>query len=469
MRINQYKIKLIGYDSVREFPDIVTFSSSYTSSIVLHEDGFYFKSIHDRYFVRVSDGTICFSKNLSLLVNSDIDIINIDSIAFYKEFGFLYPPFTQYNDIFLCSPYIHFSIKDNQLKTESLLLNISINDDINSDHIKNDIEINLKSFIDRDKEKTNKYAILVSGGIDSSLLLGISNSVLNLYNAFMCKMSSFIDEESRARKQCDFISLKFDLIDLDKNLDCSANKFLNYTGELISDPIALVFIEMFQHVFDKATQHNVYLVDGQGADSLFNGLPHDKLYDLWLKTKRFRFVFSWSRFFSMPKNKSSLLRRKFYRIIKVCKCLSEYSFARSIVISLSETGKIPKGVVYNRFVSDLDLINKHYSNWHVTLKYLFMFRVLSSREMQKYLFCDKYNISMVMPFLNDAIVDKYICLDPKYNIIDGVYKYPLKLIVDHYWPNMFVDSSTSPFQVNYTLKENSIKDVSLSFFNIHKV
>lgn len=464
MNLNEFNIKLIDNDGIKFFVDFFDFERSNLSTIVLHQDGFYFVSLADRYFITVSDGCVFLSKNLKLLAENLNLEIDGDAISFYKDFGFIYSPFTQYKSVFLCSPYLHFEINNNLLVSNNFYFDFSSHVN-NPPPLKDSLENYFVGYANNKLNVTKNIGVLVSGGIDSSVLLACGNKFLLLDRAYMCKMSSLVNEESRASRQCNELSLDFDLIDLDKNLDDSADKFLAESGELISDPIAPVFIDIFEHI-SSLNKKDTHLIDGQGADSLFNGLPHDKLFDLWVKFKKVKFIFGWSKFLSMPKNKSSPLKRKIYRFIKVAKCLTENSFSISLARSLSETGDLPNGKVFERFLSDLDFINHNLGDWHKTLKYIFMFRILPSREMQKYLFCNKYDITMVLPFLDSYFIEQYFHLDCINNIVAGVYKFPLKSLVDEYWPGMFNGSQTSPFQVNYSLRHKSIKELSLCYFDI---
>ncbi|MCD9546753.1 hypothetical protein GLP24_18115 [Photobacterium carnosum] len=409
------------------------------------------QSILDRFFITISDDVLYISDNLSYISKRVNCIVDEKSISFYKKYGYIHPPFTQYENIYMLTPHRRFFITENNISFEDIYPDFERTDDYFLDGVIN------KYFLDIDDKKD----ILVSGGIDSSALLGIINSKGGIHRAHMCQMSSMMDEVNKAKSMCDSISVDFNLINLDVNLSESAKEFICYSGELISDPISIVMLEMFKNISHVNNQETVNLIDGQGADSLLNGLPLNKVFSYWSKLSTFRVLLSPLSKIGIYNKKNSSFGRKIYRLSKGLKCLAQPSFGKSILIALAESDNASSsGSEY--LESRIQSLFEYYKDWHFVLRFLYLFDILPAREMQKYLFASKYNIEIIAPFLNTNIINDTIGLDNKFTIKDGVFKFPITAMAKKYWPDYFKTSATSPFQVNYSLGNDDIKTLSIS-------
>lgn len=410
-------------------------------------------SIKDRLFLASDTDWIYITDNLRCIVDKIESLrINQQAIEFYQEFGFLLPPYTQYLNIFLVTPYKQFTVSCNSVTYVAAYPQFPP-------------AIELNSAIDDFFSKVDNKSldILVSGGIDSSALLGYLFENGYVKQAYMCKMSSLSSESERAERLCSSKGINFNLIDLDKDLSDVALKFINETGELISDSISIVMIELFHAISSKNNGEEVFLIDGQGADSLLNGLPLNKIYHLWLKLDKLRPLLSLFSTFPIYKDKSSSFKRKLYRFSKALKCLAQRDFHKAIIFALSEVddNKADLSHLVNRLVE----INQHFNDWHFSLRFFYLFDVLPAREMQKYLFAKSFNITLLAPFLDRELILSIFSTKNEVNIVNDVFKYPITKMAMQYWPGEFDTSATSPFQVNYSLGDQSIK--SLSVANIH--
>ncbi|MFQ2807157.1 asparagine synthase-related protein [Aeromonas caviae] len=436
------------------FPCIQDFVSTINSSIyTINNDVLTLctSSINDRLFLASDSDCIYITDNLRCILDKiESAVINQRAVDFYQEFGFLLPPYTQYENIFLVTPFKKFSVSCNSVNFDSV-------------YPKFPSAVELKSALDGFFNKiTNKNLdILVSGGIDSSALLGYLYEKGSINQAYMCKMSSLSSESERANRLCISKGVNFNLIDLDKDLSAVALKFLNETGELISDSISIVMIELFQQISKNNNGKDIFLVDGQGADSLLNGLPLNKVFHLWGKLDKLRPLLSLFAKIPIYKDKSSSFKRKLYRFSKALKCLSQTEFHNAIVIALSEVDENKSDVVH--LVKRLVEINQHYNDWHFSLRHFYLFDVLPAREMQKYLFAKNFNIKIIAPFLDAELINCVFGAKNETNIVNGVFKHPITEIAMNYWPGEFESSATSPFQVNYYLGDQDIKSLSLGF------
>lgn len=375
------------------------------------------------------------------------------SISFYQKFGFILPPYTQYSGVYMTAPFIRFDINEKEIKFRSYYPNrdgcVGKKAPV--------LEQELYAFFSK-LESGTELDILVSGGIDSSALLGFVNDKFALSKSIMCKMTSLPKEGVIANKLSESINILFESHNLDTDLSNRASEFIDETGEYISDSISLVFPELFDRINDPKQTKN--LIDGQGADSLLNGLPLDKIYTLWAKLSWCRYILYPLSLLPIYKDKSTPLKRKLYRISKAIKCLTQLDFRYSILCAMTENESITTNHE-EYFLSELTELYNQYQDWHLVLRMVYLFRVLPAREMQKYLLAKKYNINIVAPFLDDDLINSYLFTANSETVKNGVYKYPITKLAQHYWPGYFETSKTSPFQINYRLGLNDIKSFSI--------
>ena len=375
------------------------------------------------------------------------------SIDFYKKFGFILPPFTQHTGVYMTAPFVCFNISEKEIAFRSNYPENKNNTSCDTPVLVDELD----SFFSKLKND-DELEILVSGGIDSSALLGFVNDRFTVSKSIMCKMSSLPKEGIIANELSNSIKVPFESYNLDVDLSYRASEFVDETGEYISDSISLVFPELFEKINDLSQEKNI--IDGQGADSLLNGLPLDKIYTFWAKISWARYVFYPLSLLPIYKDKSTPLKRKLYRFSKALKCLTQLDFRHSILCAMTENENID--TEYEKyFLSELSELYNKYKDWHLVLRMVYLFRVLPAREMQKYLLAKKYNINIIAPFLDDDLISAYLFTPNSETVKRGVYKYPITKLAQYYWPGYFETSKTSPFQINYRLGLNDIKSFSI--------
>lgn len=451
-------VKVITYidGEKTDFQSYIQFKKkSILANNFISDDGgfsFLFSDIKSRFFFAYNSGLLFISDNLSYLAKYFPLTRSNDSENFYIKFGFIIPPFTQYKDVFLVAPFIRFYLNENEVSFNSEFLgSLEKINNINLSDI-------LKTYFD--KFSDNNFDVLVSGGIDSSALLGYLKENYNVRKNFMCKMSSLPNEGYLAKELSQSVNVPFELIDLDIDLSYRALEFVSESGEYISDSIALVFPELFSKM--NPDNKKLYIVDGQGADSLLNGLPLNKIYDLWEKLRPIKYILYTLSFLPIYKNKSTPLKRKIYRLTKAIKCLSQLDFKKSILLAMIEK-EMPASKLEDYALSEIDNLYKLFGDWHLVLRVLYLYKVLPAREMQKYLFSKKYNIEIIAPFLDEDVIKSLLFLSNEQLIKDGLYKYPITKMAQKYWPNKFDNSKTSPFQVNFKIDASDLKQYSIDF------
>ena len=150
----------------------------------------------------------------------------------------------------------------------------------------NFIENNLKNSIETTLESTKNLTISLSGGIDSTLVLGLIRKTLpdlNI-NAISIKFSDSTDETLIAKKIADFFEVEHEVIDVE-----------NYLLDL---PAAISIIGMpfwdihWYYIAKNAKNKSNFLASGDGGDELFGG-----------------YTFRYSKFLSLIKPNSSPLEK----------------------------------------------------------------------------------------------------------------------------------------------------------------
>ena len=393
----KFVIKVSGDEvSFSSLEDIL--KSEYGHLFSLNNDRLTLKtqSLSERFFICKSDEKLIISDNLKRAVESIDARVNSPSIDFYKKYGFIIPPFTQYENVYLTVPNFEYKI-GNIITYNKVSPSFSHSGSDSYSTLQDSLKSFFKSFM------SNKLTVLVSGGIDSSALLGFLSNSGNVKSSVMCKMSSLPNEGKLAQALCEKVNVPFKLIDLDLDLTDRAFELISETGELISDPISVIFPELFDNLGNK--DKLLYLVDGQGADSLLNGLPLNKVFNLWSKLKYFRYLLLPLNLLPVYKNKSTPLKRKIYRITKAIKSISQADFRKSILTVMTESER-EGGALEAYFLEDIKDLHCYFGDWHTVIRYIYLYRVLPAREMQKYLLADKYNIKIVAPFLDEQVIKK---------------------------------------------------------------
>ena len=308
-------------------------------------------------------------------------------------------------------------------------------------------------------DEHKSYAVLFSGGVDSSVLLTLANELGKVKSAINCFMPSMSNETSKAFQMCSSKGIEMQKIIIDTDLTAIAESFVEEFSEPVSDSISMVIPE----ILDKSDISPGQLVlDGQGADSLFSGLPHDKVADLY-SIKILRAIFRPFAFVPVYQNKESSIGRLIYRITKVIKCMSHNNASNMLVESLVEHHNVKlsdSNEVMVHLKKDLAVLSSRFEDFHMVIRYIFMFKILFAREMQKYLLSEKNGFEFSLPFLQNDFIAKYFYAPPCLSISKPQYKLPLLNLAKKYWPDFFNTSKTSPFQVEFTVEDTNIKDFS---------
>lgn len=372
-------------------------------------------------------------KNISKICQLEID----EEVEFYyKNTGLIIPPFTIYKNIYRISPYTMFRIENNRIIIKDIFPKSGKNK-LDEERFEQIIERSLYKL-----KNTSKNIITLSGGADSSLLTAISYK--NNINAktITCLMDGLEQEYNKAKKisdQFNYFNIKY--IPDNKKLNSIVQYYISNSFEPVFDSIYPVMTNMLENM------EYVNILDGQGADSILMGLPHNRLVGVYKNYMKF-FRPLGRVFEKFAINKGSKLGRYVFRIQKALSSLAHTDVYECLLSSLNFP--IIKDSNYYMFVyKKLTEINEHYKDIHKMVSYFFTFKIISIREMQKYesLISNKKNV--ILPFLEDAMINYIFSLDTselidKYNI-----KKPIYDLIDKYLPGIIKRNQTSPFFVKY--------------------
>lgn len=430
-------------------------------SLALHVDNgvIYNEDIRKRLYICFLGQSVIITDNIAEIKKETGLTVSKNAKEFYQRYGFINPPFTLYDNVYLLAPYIGIFLSDTFkcVTRYPKVIRLEGSTTELQRKIQNDIKDNLR------KEK-GKFQVLFSGGLDSSLLLGIAHELGMTTTAVNCFMSSMPEESIRAQKMCESKNIPFRVVRVNDDLTVVARKFIDYTAEPIADKIALVIPAIFT---EQEEERKETILDGQGADSLLSGLPHDRLYDFYTK-KGYHLLGQCLGWFPVWKNKKNPLGRCLYRITKSLNCLGAANPVAMIIRSLveNETELLsPDNHVQKWLNKELNSLYNHLGDFHLVIRYFFMFRMLPAREMQKYTLAESFGYRFNLPFLEKNFVTKYFYLLPSNSIKSGVYKYPIVTAAKKYWPEFFRDSRTSPFQVDFKTSGETITEFSLEYIS----
>ena len=220
-----------------------------------------------------------FASNLELINKFKKGLsLNLESIKTYLRLGYLVDPSTMYEKIASVKPGEIISIDLDKVKIVNRTL-FTPNAIINSKEI--EISSALSGALSERVDGHSKFAISLSGGIDSSIL-ALECSKLGL-NAHAYSMSwSFSDKEkylsdaTAAKKIASIAGLNHRIIEMPKpdKLDAILSEYVLAMGEPNSNPTGLSMMILYSEI---AKDNHRLVLTGDGADEIFGGY---KRYEL---------------------------------------------------------------------------------------------------------------------------------------------------------------------------------------------
>lgn len=370
----------------------------------------------------------------------------------YADTGLIIPPFTVYRDIFQIPALSELRISGH--RTELNYVGLESRNAVPFSRTE-DVFVELKAALSRGLDSLPEAPVTctVSGGVDSAVLLATLCDTVepSRITALTCRMPGFDQEVLRAAEvcnQCGVESRLFSASEADATpiVDEFTARFCN----LVFDPVVPVLTLMIrEHVqADPARRLSHILVEGQGADTVLAGLPHNTAISLY-RGALWPFFRAVAAF--LPKSES-VWRRRFrgaYRLAKVVGMLAQRTWSRALLRALDMNG-----ARYNRYFvrleSMLDSMQRATRDNHKAVM-LFFLHILQGREMQKYQLTPP-NTVVLLPFMDLEFMRRCFKTPTRFFLRKGRRKIPINDRARSLFDGLFSRETTTPFAVEYKVR-----------------
>ena len=299
------------------------------------------------------------------------------------------------------------------------------------------IENNLKNSIQTKLQSTKNLTISLSGGIDSTLVLGLIRKTLPdlKINAISIKFTDSTDETFTAKKIANFFEAEHEIIHIE-----------NYLLDL---PAAISIIGMpfwdihWYYIAKNAKDKSNFLASGDGGDELFGG-----------------YTFRYSKFLSLLKPNSSPMDK----IQAYLSCHERDWVPDQEKIFNSKTHFSWKSInlIFEPFFDNsLSPLNQVFLADY-NGKLLYNFSTIGNKINQF------FNLKPITPILEPKLISyaSHIRPELKYNSLKNIGKIPLRKLLIKYQSDSLVSKEKLGFSVNTINLWNSIgKDLCNSYLN----
>lgn len=433
----------------------------------------YLKSMMSSFvYVYLQNGILLFSTNMKCIIRIvERPAIDADSLLMMLEVGFVIPPYTLVRDIYRLWPQSTVSItgRGNDLCVSIESRWWDIVDEPLVDYA--DAQERLCALLCEDMSKaeytgSNKTnAFTVSGGIDSSLLLTLGTKVFNPDElvAITVRSPGQEHEFSRARRVVSEVGIKQHIIlESDHIPKTTIEEYVKSFGEPVYDLVVPAQAAVVRAAQEATGSHEIRIFEGQCADSLFLGLPHNMMIDWYLRTNlvsKYLANFSASFIGKIQVKKSSRIGRTAYRIKKALHILGQKSTEEAFMVSLGLTGAFRESSdeYYQRMIRAFRCIMENTRSVQRAIAYFFLYRIIPVREMQKYRLPIRDGVEFRFPYIGEAIIAFVNAIPDAYMINNGARKKILFDVASQILPSGVFTKSTSPFYIDitdYALKED---------------
>lgn len=412
------------------------------------DDGYYFATdMRSRWFAYESKQGLTLADGIAELRDAGARLARSGIASeFYAHHGFVAPPYTIYEGVLRLAPYVGFKVAADghvQLSTcypapcEPTPIDLAA--------------VLVGQLRKRFSASSGRVGVAFSGGVDSAILLGALVEAIGSARvvAITREMTGYAKEAQRASRMCQALGVQMHLIKGDLEPTQSIERFMALTLEPVYDeavPVVAHMVEEAQRMYGPLEA----IVDGQGADSLFMGLPHNKLLSLYQKTGVLRPLFCIIGRGRMERG-STRLQRLLYRAHKVASSLKHRDPVDVVLESLGSGGGFDRSNNIHRHVrKELEGAQAHFGSIQKAACYFFMFRILPAREMQKYVLPSE-QARFVLPFLDNALIERVFSMHERGLMRGGIYKKPIYDCAARYFGDAFKNVTTAPFYVKYDI------------------
>lgn len=371
-------------------------------------------------------------------------IISTDASELFLDTGFVFAPWTIYENVFLMCPGYRFVYNNCNFSIEPDWLVIG-QDSFSLTTYKNILTNALrKSLI-----KSSGACFTLSGGVDSSILSYIGKEVVG-YNGYTltAEMDGFKKELGLAKivsRQLRWENIIYRYSAINNRYQNIIDNFIEETFLPVSDAMVPVVYEMLSSNL-KNKDH--IIVEGQGADSSCFGLPHNWLLSNYKENLYFIYRIL---YYLLPsfQTKSNAFSRNIYRVKKSLYCLSQKNISQSYLSSFTRINC--ENPFFRKIMCYFEHCFENYESIHHAIAHILLYLVLPSREMYKYTLPQKEGMKFSLPFLDRDLIEYSFMTSIENYFSEGNRKKPIYDMGEDFFPGLFTKNRTSPYYINYDL------------------
>lgn len=387
-------------------------------------------------------------------LNALKSVIKLDisraSINCYLRAGFIWKPYTAYENVFEISAGSYLIVDINNLQQKAICyFNL-----LDCYHKKNQrvnfyegvlqVEEKLKASVaDRINASDVEVGVFLSGGIDSNLIAAMAAQVKADIKTFTVKFSGLYDEAPLARLAAEKYKTNHTELKISSNLKQDIEHILLSYGEPFMDSSAIPTY----YIAREASKFVKVILSGDGADELFAG--YRRYVPLAYRFNRlFGLISSFLKWLPKPKHKQSLYNY-FYRLVAM-------SNKKGLDLYLSSTTDIFED---SFTIADNDVTK----NLNQFITNIFHNHLLSNLDKALYLdfsillFCDllikmdiasmAHSLEVRSPFLSKELMEFAPQLPPNFKINRFRTKYILRELAKKYLPIDLINQPKRGFEV----------------------
>jgi len=286
--------------------------------------------------------------------------INPNSLSYFLKYTYIPAPYSIWENIFKLPPGHYLILKNNQ-KTIKKYWDLKMSSSkVNEEMCLKNIEELLKIVIEYRFVSDVPVGVLLSGGLDSSIVTSISSEIKEELLSFSI---GFDLEAYNELEYARIVSNKFKTISIEKTLDSSKMKeFVDQVLYYFDEPLGVSSIFPTFLLMEATSNHVKVALSGDGGDEVFGG--YTWYYD-YLKIEKYNFFSILSKLINklfkklMPNPKNNFLKRIKRRIRYLA--LNDFNRYKELTTPRFEDKEIKK--LFN------DKFSQTYENKNIFLEY----------------------------------------------------------------------------------------------------
>jgi hypothetical protein len=407
------------------------------------------------HFFFVEDHEMVISRSLPALLTLRLERglvneFNGECLSAYHDAGLVLPPFTIFSDLFqvpalseLIQADAGYTLNYFGLWTKDAIPFSSADD----------LFVELRQAVVRGVPPGEDSQIIctVSGGADSAVLLSIVCEAVesSRISGLTCRMPGYEAEIDRAKKIGSRCGIEIQVYPADDiRPEEIVDQYVQSHANLVFDPVVPVITAMLRKcIGNHPPSARVLVVEGQGADTVLIGLPHNAVLAYYRRQCWPIFWFG-SLLLPRPSEWLQLNYRSGYRIVKVVRILAERNWRHAFLRSL-EFDRTAYPNLYSLLDQMLQTMYKASGDRHKTIMLFFLY-ILQAREAQKYHLLPQ-GVDILLPFMDLVFMQRCFVTPTTFFFRGTKRKIPINEKVRNLFPGLFSSEQTTPFAVRYQL------------------